>query len=96
MKILLHYPVLNAGGAERSTLRLLTALVDRGCEVHLVLTVAGGRLEHEIDPRVVVHHLRDTVGAFPAQGSGSMQPSPDCTVCRQPSFATTSVQHADW
>ena len=69
MKILLHYPVLNAGGAERSTLRLLTALVDRGCEVHLVLTVAGGRLEHEIDPRVVVHHLRDTVGAFPAQVS---------------------------
>lgn len=69
-KVLLHYPVLNAGGAERSTLRLLAALADRGCEVHLVLTVAGGRLEPEVDPRVVVHHLRDTVGAFPARVSG--------------------------
>jgi glycosyltransferase involved in cell wall biosynthesis len=64
-RILLHYPVLNAGGAERSTLRLLSALAERGCEVHLVLTVAGGRLESEIDPRVVVHHLRDTVGSIP-------------------------------
>lgn len=66
-RILLHYPVLNAGGAERSTLRLLAALAERGCEVHLVLTVAGGRLESEIDPRVVVHHLRDTVGAIPGR-----------------------------
>mgnify|MGYP005752228647 FL=1 len=70
LKILLHYPVLNAGGAERSTLRLLAALADRGCEVHLVLTVAGGRLEAEVDPRVVVHHLRDTVGDFPTKVSG--------------------------
>ncbi len=66
-RILLHYPVLNAGGAERSTLRLLAALAERGCEVHLVLTVAGGRMEPEIDPRVVVHHLRDTVGAIPGR-----------------------------
>jgi glycosyltransferase involved in cell wall biosynthesis len=66
-RILLHYPVLNAGGAERSTLRLLAALAERGCEVHLALTVAGGRLESEIDPRVVVHHLRDTVGAIPGR-----------------------------
>ena len=65
LRILLHYPVLNAGGAERSTLRLLAAFADRGCEVHLVLTAAGGRLEREIDPRVVVHHLRDTVGSIP-------------------------------
>lgn len=69
-KILLHYPVLNAGGAERSTLRLLAGLADRGCEVHLVLTVAGGQLEPQIDPRVTVHHLRDTVGNLPARVSG--------------------------
>ena len=70
LRILLHYPVLNAGGAERSTLRLLAALADRGCEVHLVLTVKGGRLEPQIDPRVTVHHLRDTVGDIPARVSG--------------------------
>lgn len=69
-RILLHYPVLNTGGAERSTLRLLKALADRGCEVHLVLTVAGGQLEPQIDPRVVVHHLRDTVGHFPGRVTG--------------------------
>lgn len=69
-RILLHYPVLNTGGAERSTLRLLKALADRGCEVHLVLTVAGGQLEPQIDPRVVVHHLRDTVGQFPRRMTG--------------------------
>ena len=69
-KVLLHYPVLNAGGAERSTLRLLAGLADRGCEVHLVLTVAGGQLEPQIDPRVTVHHLRDTVGNLPARVSG--------------------------
>jgi glycosyltransferase involved in cell wall biosynthesis len=38
--------------------------------VHLVLTVAGGQLEPEVDPRVVVHHLRDTAGVFPARVSG--------------------------
>ena len=69
-RILLHYPVLNTGGAERSTLRLLSALADRGCEVHLVLTVKGGGLEPQIDPRVIVHHLRDTVGNIPAKVSG--------------------------
>lgn len=67
LRILLHYPVLNTGGAERSTLRLLAAFADRGCEVHLVLTAAGGRLEPEIDPRIVVHHLRDTVGTIPGR-----------------------------
>ncbi len=70
LRILLHYPVLNTGGAERSTLRLLAGLADRGCEVHLVLMVKGGRLEPQIDPRVHVHHLRDTVGHVPARVSG--------------------------
>lgn len=66
LKLLLHYPVLNTGGAERSTLRLLSALVQRGHEVHLVLTAAGGTLEHDIDSRVIVHHLRDAFGSLPA------------------------------
>lgn len=58
LRVLVHYSVLNRGGAERSILRLLSALVDRGCTVDLVLTSAGGALEEEIDPRVTVHHLR--------------------------------------
>lgn len=61
-RILLHYPVLNTGGAEKSILRLLRRLVDRGCEVDLVLTSGGGSLEGEIDPRVTVFHLRDRAG----------------------------------
>lgn len=64
-RVLMHYPVLNRGGAERSTLRLLKGLADRGCHVELVLTVAGGTLESEVDPRIGIHHLRETVGSFP-------------------------------
>ena len=70
LKILLHYPVLNTGGAEHSTLRLMSALVERGCEVHLVLTVGGGSLEPRIDPRVAVHHLRDGIGDLPTRVTG--------------------------
>lgn len=57
-KLLIHYTALNRGGAEQSLLRLMSGLVHRGCEVHLVLTVSGGDLEPDIDPAVVVHHLR--------------------------------------
>jgi len=57
-RVLLHYPVLNTGGAEKSTLRLLRALCDRGWHITLVLTTGGGELEHEIDPRVKVVRLR--------------------------------------
>jgi len=60
---LIHYSVLNRGGAEKSILRLLKALADRGCELHLVLTSAGGVLEPEVDPRVTVRHLR-TIGTW--------------------------------
>ncbi|HMT39271.1 MAG TPA: hypothetical protein PKD02_11345, partial [Thermomonas sp.] len=70
LKILLHYPVLNTGGAEHSTLRLMSALVERGCEVHLVLTVGGGSLEPRIDPRVAVHHLRDGIGDLSTRVTG--------------------------
>ncbi|MBJ7574386.1 glycosyltransferase [Luteimonas sp. MC1828] len=37
---------------------MLTALAERGCEVHLVLTSAGGALEPDVDARVTIHHLR--------------------------------------
>lgn len=57
-KLLFHYPILNRGGAERSLLRLMARLLDRGCEVHLVLTNPGGVLEPEVDPRIRIHHLR--------------------------------------
>jgi glycosyltransferase involved in cell wall biosynthesis len=57
-KVLIHYPVFNRGGAEKSLLRLMAGLAQRGHEVHLVLTSAGGALEAEVDPRVRIHHLR--------------------------------------
>lgn len=56
--VLFHYPILNMGGAEKSTLRLMKALADRGWAVTLVLTTGGGQLEPDIDPRVEVVRLR--------------------------------------
>lgn len=69
-KILIHYTALNRGGAELSLVRLMSGLVKRGCEVHLVLTVSGGKLEDSIDPRVVVHHLRTTGTGVVTQKAG--------------------------
>lgn len=60
-KILFHYSVLNVGGAENSLLRMMRLLADHGWEVELVLSVAGGKLEPRVDPRVKVTHLRDKV-----------------------------------
>ncbi|MGV8929948.1 MAG: glycosyltransferase [Brevundimonas sp.] len=57
-KLLFHYPVLNVGGAEMSTLRLLSALADRDWEITLVLTTGGGTLEDAVDPRVRLVRLR--------------------------------------
>ena len=57
-RVLFHYPILNVGGAEKSSLRMLSALCDRGWQVTLVLTTGGGELEPEIDPRVKVVRLR--------------------------------------
>ena len=68
VRILIHYSVLNRGGAEKSILRLLKALSDRGCEMHLVLTSAGGALEPEVDPRVRIHHLRTIRTWEPSSG----------------------------
>lgn len=57
-RILFHYPILNTGGAEMSSLRMMKALADRGWEVTLVLTTGGGNLEKAIDPRIHVVSLR--------------------------------------
>lgn len=56
--VLFHYPILNVGGAEKSSLRMIRALCDRGWQITLVLTTGGGALEPEIDPRVRVVRLR--------------------------------------
>lgn len=57
-RVLFHYPVLNTGGAEISSLRLMTALADRGWDVTLVVTTGGGSLEPLLDPRVRLYPLR--------------------------------------
>lgn len=57
-RVLFHYPVLNVGGAEKSSLRMIKALCDRGWDVTLVLTTGGGALEPEVDPRVKLVRLR--------------------------------------
>ncbi len=57
-RLLFHYPVLNVGGAEMSTLRLIRALADRGWDITLVLTTGGGALEGAVDSRVRLVRLR--------------------------------------
>ncbi len=57
-RVLFHYPILNVGGAEKSSLRMIRGLCDRGWQVTLVLTTGGGALEPEIDPRAIVIRLR--------------------------------------
>lgn len=58
MRVLFHYPVLNTGGGEMSSLRLMKGLVDRGWDVTLVVTTGGGSLEPALDPRVRLYKLR--------------------------------------
>lgn len=57
-RILLHYPILNTGGGEMSSLRMINALLDRGWSVTLILTTGGGSLEAAIDARAKVIRLR--------------------------------------
>jgi len=57
-RVLFHYPVLNMGGAEMSSMRLMKALADRGWEVTLVVTTGGGSLEPRLDPRIRLIALR--------------------------------------
>lgn len=57
-RVLFHYPILNIGGAEKSSLRMIKSLCGRGWDVTLVLTTGGGPLESEVDPRVNLVRLR--------------------------------------
>lgn len=63
---LFHYSILNIGGAENSTLRLMRLLLDHGWNVDLVLNMGGGANEAALDPRVKVTRLTPRVlgGAF--------------------------------
>jgi glycosyltransferase involved in cell wall biosynthesis len=54
---LFHYSILNIGGAENSTLRLMRLLLDHGWNVDLVLNMGGGPNEAALDPRITVTHL---------------------------------------
>lgn len=73
-RILFHYPVLNMGGAEMSSLRLIKALVGRGWRVTLVLTTGGGALENDVPPGVEVVILRPfAFGGHFARARGALQ-----------------------
>lgn len=58
MKVLYYYSKLNIGGAERSTVRLLNKMVQKGHSVTLLLRWDGGLLERELNPTVRVIHLK--------------------------------------
>ncbi|MEM0906054.1 MAG: glycosyltransferase [Pseudomonadota bacterium] len=70
MKILWHYSVLNLGGAEISTVRLLNAFAARGHQVELVLNLPGGLAEPLLSPEVRVTHLRPR--GVPRPGLGAL------------------------
>ena len=58
MKILYYYSQLNVGGAERSTVRLLNALAQKGHDVTLFLRWNGGSLENELSDKVKRIYLK--------------------------------------
>jgi glycosyltransferase involved in cell wall biosynthesis len=57
-KILFYYSIFNLGGAERSTNKLVTKLLDKGYSVDILLITKGGNFENEIDNRANIFHLR--------------------------------------
>ena len=57
--ILFYYPVFNLGGAERSTIKLMKAFVNRGYKVSLLLKTRGGSFETEIPAEVEFIYLRN-------------------------------------
>jgi glycosyltransferase involved in cell wall biosynthesis len=57
-KIIFHYSILNIGGAEKSTLRLMKLLCDNGWDVSLVVNIKGGKLESHLDKRIKLYALR--------------------------------------
>ena len=67
-RLLLHYPVLNLGGAEMSSLRMMKALADRGWDITLVVTTGRGSLEALVDERVQIVRLRPQAVDFVWRG----------------------------
>jgi len=57
-KILIYYSIFNLGGAERSTSKLITKLLDEGYDVELLLITNGGKFQNQIDSRAKVSWLR--------------------------------------
>ena len=57
-KILIYYSIFNVGGAERSTMKLITKLLDKQFEVEVLLITNGGKFQDKIDSRAKVSWLR--------------------------------------
>jgi glycosyltransferase involved in cell wall biosynthesis len=57
-KILIYYSIFNVGGAERSTMKLITKLLDKQFEVEVLLITNGGKFQSQIDDRAKVRWLR--------------------------------------
>ena len=58
MKFLYYYSKLNIGGAEKSTVRLLNLLREKGHDITLLQRWSGGQLERELNPGVHILHLK--------------------------------------
>lgn len=56
--ILFYYSIFNLGGAERSTSKLITKLLDIGYNVEVLLITNGGDFQNKIDSRAKVNWLR--------------------------------------
>lgn len=67
-RILWHYSVLNFGGAELSTIRLLAGLQRRGFAPLLALNLPGGAAEARLPAGVEMCHLRPTAAPRPQPG----------------------------
>jgi glycosyltransferase involved in cell wall biosynthesis len=67
-RIAILLPALGSGGAERVMLNLARGLVERGCEVDMLLVRAEGAFLPDLDPRVRLVDLgaRRALAAFPA------------------------------
>lgn len=57
LRVVIHYSHFMTGGAERSTLRMMQAMVAAGWKVTLVLNLSGGTLEPSLPDEVEVIHL---------------------------------------
>ncbi|GAB5377020.1 MAG: hypothetical protein AcusKO_34820 [Acuticoccus sp.] len=73
-RILWHYSVLNLGGAELSTIRLLEGLGRRGLAPLLALNLPGGTAEPRLGGAIEVKHLRPSAVPRPQRdGRGAVR-----------------------